>query len=189
MKILNMQSTNTFGKYPVMSCLVKEKETGKYVSSTVYQLDYNNPTDVDEVRYSKNTNAIKTSFLRARDFDDTYMNYYFAKNDKTGEVISCSSTTHRFSPMPQEGGFYTNVEEFSQNEKYENASLPMLAYITGKASGSDSFVKLAFRPVDKQPFTNAGFVSNDMGQMVLPADSFNNLLDKSSSENCIEFLV
>ena len=127
--------------------------------------------------------------MRARDNDDSYMNYYFIKNDKTGEVISCAATTHRYSSIPEQSGFYTNIEELSQNEKYENGSIPILAYITGKASISDSFVKLAFRPLDKQVLTDSGFVRNEIGQFVLPSESFENLIDKSSTENLIEFLV
>lgn len=137
MKISSINSNINFGKTAVATCSVKEKSTKKAIPATIYKMDPLSESDVREIKYSKNTRCIQyeIDMERANAPYNKGREFYLLKADKTGEVIACAQTLHRYRNNDvQHPGLSTMLEETSENTKFQNGSLPLVGYIAQRAA-------------------------------------------------------
>ncbi|MBQ9245742.1 hypothetical protein IJ182_05695 [bacterium] len=137
MNISGIKSSPAFGKTAVMECRVKNSKDKVSQDATLYKLNMNNIDDIDAVRQSKNTTAIKNDFIKAHIFGDKYNDFYMLQNDKTQEVISCAEVSHRYKTGGEEPERSTVVTSMGENKKYINGGVPIIAYLTKIAAERD----------------------------------------------------
>lgn len=152
-------------------------------------MDPNNEEDRKDIFRSKNTINIKKDFHKAYTENNNSRDFYILQNDKTGEVISCAETTHRYRTEPGANyGLYTLIEEMDENSKYINAAEPTLAYIVKRAQDRfDLSVYTAFGE-DKIPsLKREKFTENNLGEFYIPHKRFNSMIDKAEEHSQIEY--
>ncbi len=196
MKINQINAAQTFGKTPLLTCKIKDSETKKYNNATLYKMDPKNLSDIDEIIYSKNTNCIKNDFYNASSKRHQIKDFYVIKNDKTGEIMSCAQTEHRYrknmyrKKESQTPGLYTLVEAMSENGKYINSSKPLLAYIVKKAQEQhDLNVYLPFHK-DEISSQNIESISKDkFGSYFINNKDYYEVITEAEEDSEIEYLV
>ncbi|MBQ8887522.1 MAG: hypothetical protein IJY61_07480 [Candidatus Gastranaerophilales bacterium] len=195
MKITKINTQLKFGKTAVATCNVKEKSTQKVLPATIYKMNPLEESDVREIRYSKNTHCLRYGIDIERE-NAPYnkgREFYLLKVDKTGEVVSCAQTLHRFRtdniPHP---GLSTMLEEASENAKFENGAQPLVAYIAQRAS--DRYDKSVISVTGtEEPATiqkKLKFKETETeGVYALSKRRFINFINRAKQENQLEVMI
>lgn len=191
MNIQNINSAQSFGKKPVMICTVKKADTQEKAESTLYKLDPKSGSDLSEVKYSKKAKYMYGSMKKDKTRIHPYSEYYFLKDNKTGEVISYAQTSHHYRrdnvSFP---GLTTLIEEMDGNDKYINSQEPMFAFLAQNALNRfDSSITDGLYREDTTMLKRARFSQTKNGDWVLPEKRYTNLIDTAKKRSQIEFLV
>ena len=195
MKITNINTTINFGKTPVATCIVKEVSTQKEVPATIFKMDPLNESDYREIKYSKFTNDIKYGVNEERD-QAPYNHgreFYLVKANKNGEVIACAQTLHRFrtSDVPHQG-LSTMLEEASENKKFDNGALPLVAYIAQRAIDRYDNSIISVTGTDEEPTIQKKLKFKEtetQGVFALPQRRFTNFINRAKNEASLEIIV
>lgn len=191
MKINNINSEITFGKTAVMKCCIKQKNTKEKAQSTMYQLDTKNNTDLTEVFYSKNARCMYFSMIKDRYRFYPSSEYYFIKDDKTGEIISCVQTSRHYRrENEKQPNLTTLIEELNTNPKYINTTEPIIAYLAQKAfTRMDDSITIGCYFDYPKDLKRIKFSQVKNGDWVLPEKRFNDFIDTAQKRSNIEFLT
>lgn len=195
MKITNTNTNLNFGKTPVATCVVKEVSSQKEIPATIFQMDPLNESDYKEIKYSKFTRDIKYGVNMERD-NAPYnrgREFYLVKADKNGEVIACAQTLHRFRTgnVPHQG-LSTMLEEASENNKFDNGALPLVAYIAQRAIDRYDNSIISVTGTDEEPTIQKKlkFKETDTkGVFALSKRRFANFITRAKNEANLEFIV
>ena len=193
MKISNINSNINFGKTAVATCVVQEKTTKKEVPATIYKMDPLNESDVREIRYSKNTQCIRYGIDTERN-NAPYgqREFYLVKANKNGEVIACAQTQHRYrvGNVPHQG-LSTMLEEASENQKFNNGALPLVAYLAQRAADryDNSIISITGTDEPTSLQKKLKFKETDTdGVFVLSKRRFTNYINKAKENAKLEIL-
>lgn len=191
MNIKQINFSQTFGKTPVMRCEMKKTGTKDKAQSTLYKLNPQLNSDLEEVMYSKRARCMYTDMRKDSQTKNPYREYYILKDDKTDEVISCAETSHHYRaenvPHP---GLSTLIDEMESNGKYVSSQEPLLAYLAYSAMNRfDDSVCVGFYNEDYSRFKRARFSETKNGDWILPDKRYINLIDNAAKRYNIEFLV
>ncbi len=169
----------SFGKTPVMKCIVKEVSGKNKHCATLYQMDTKNPEDFKEIKYSKSSRCLIPAFQNDISKHNPAYNYYLLKNDTTGEVISCAQTSKRFKMgSGKYSGMSTLIDEMVENTGYLNGGVPLLAYLAHKSEmQSENFVSSALRLEDTPSLKIAKFTKLRNGDWFIPKNRYQLLID------------
>ena len=191
MKISRAGNSASFGKTAVLSCMLKQQPGKDKVSATLYKMDPHKLSDIDDVRYSKNTRCIRNDFFKAVEERHPNREFYLLQNDKTKEVICCAQTSHHFRSLDaQNPGLSTLIDEIGVNYNYVNGAEPMLAYIVKRAGERfDSTVYTAFTQDELPSLKRAKFSKTNLGEFYIPEKRYNTLIDQAERRSQIEYLV
>lgn len=184
MKISAINNRVNFGKIQVMKCSVNQKGSNSKKSATLYEMEPDNPKDVQEVRYSKNARCIYYDFMIDAGKKDRGRRYYMLKDDKTQEVIACAQTSRHIRPENSTySGQNTLIEEMSENPKYVDGAKPLIAYIAHRADSEfDNFVSTAF-DTDIIPYLkDFNFIQIPTGDWIIPKGQYG-ILEKHVKNN------
>lgn len=200
MNISKLNHCNSFGKKALLTCEIKQEPNKNKVQATLYKMDPHNLSDIDDVRYSKQTMCIQSDFSKAIEQRIPNKDFYILRNDKTKEVISCAQTSHHYRPDQISRGFNTItfenpglstlIEEMNVNPNYVNGAEPLLAYIV-KAAGErfDSTVYTAFDQDVVPSLKRAKFSQTKFGEFFIPEKRYSILMDQAEKHSQIEYLV
>ena len=192
MNISKINFNQSFGKQEVMTCKVKESQQNSSKNATLYKLNPEDVNDQKDVYYSKQTICIADDFEKAP-FDSfaSKKDFYILTDDKSGEVISCAETSHRYRPseLPYSGQ-YTLIEEAKENNKYKNGLEPLFAYITKLASNNDDrFIFTAFDEETVEGLKNSKFSQIKTGEYYISQENFNPLIDNAEKQFKMEYFI
>lgn len=190
---MNIQSIS-FGKTPVMRCVVKSADKKEKNSATLYEMDINNPSDCKEITYSKNARCLQQGLYTDLMSGYPAYKYYLLKDDKTQEVIACAQTSRHYREAGTRKttytGKYTLIDEMEANKKYINGAEPVLAYIAYNADSQfDNFVSAAFDKDEVTPLRQEKFTQLRTGDWAIPKKRFSVLIDRAKEKEDINFLV
>ena len=200
MNISKLNNCYSFGKKALLTCEIKQEPNKNKVQATLYKMDPHNLSDIDDVRYSKQTMCIQSDFSKAIEQRIPNKDFYILRNDKTKEVISCAQTSHHYRPDQISRGFNTItfenpglstlIEEMNVNSNYVNGAEPLLAYIV-KAAGErfDSTVYTAFDQDVVPSLKRAKFTQTKLGEFFIPEKRYSILMDQAERRSQIEYLV
>lgn len=200
MNISKLNNCYSFGKKALLTCEIKQGPTKNKVQATLYKMDPHNLSDIDDVRYSKQTMCIQSDFSKAIEQRIPNKDFYILRNDKTKEVISCAQTSHHYRTDQISRGFNTItfenpglstlIEEMNVNPNYVNGAEPLLAYIV-KAAGErfDSTVYTAFDQDVVPSLKRAKFSQTKLGEFFIPEKRYSILMDQAEKHSQIEYLV
>lgn len=200
MNISRLNNCYSFGKKALLTCEIKQEPNKNKVQATLYKMDPHNLSDIEDVRYSKQTRCIHFDFQRASEQRIPNKDFYILRNDKTKEVISCAQTSHHYRPDQisrglntitfENPGLSTLIEEMNVNPNYVNGAEPLLAYIV-KAAGErfDSTVYAAFNQ-DKIPsLKRAKFTQTKLGEFFIPEKRYSTLIEQAEKRSNIEYFI
>lgn len=191
MTINSFNNSVSFGKFPVMTCTIKDAQTKKIHPATLYQLEVGKQSDIFDVEQSKNTRDICNDFVRDSRLGSKYRQYYILQNDKTQEVIGCAETSSHYSLKEDiSGGNQLLVDELSDNKKYLNAKEPILTYLLNVAR--NSLKDCVVTPFDTNVVPNMKQVKPvqmNTGEFVIPASRFDNALLHGEKRYNIDYEV
>lgn len=191
MNISKLNNCYSFGKKALLTCEIKQEPNKNKVQATLYKMDPHNLSDIDDVRYSKNTRCIHHDFFKAVEERHPNREFYLLQNDKTKEVICCAQTSHHYRPSSaQNPGLCTLIDEIGVNYNYVNGTEPMLAYIVKRAGERfDSTVYTAFTQEELPSLKRAKFSKTNLGEFYIPEKRYNTLIDQAEGRSQIEYLV
>ncbi len=191
MKILCVNYSYSFGRTPLMTCTVKQKEKNEKVSATLYKMDPKNPKDIDDVRYSKKGRYMYGDMLQESKQKQSAREFFMLQNDKTQEVISCAQISHRYRPSQKNQGFYSLIEEMNISNNYINGAEPIIAYLAYNAQNRlESSLYSAFHPEEIPiDMKRIKFSEGNKGEWYLPQRRFNTLIDRAQAHSQIEFML
>ena len=196
MKVSNIYSTINFGKTAVATCNVKEKDSKKLISATIFQMDPLDEKDYKEIKFSKYTKDLQYGVETERE-NGTHNNrgreFYLVKANKNGEVVACAQTLHRYrannASFP---GLSTMVEEISENYKFDNPALPLMGYITQIANERYDKSIISIVGTDESPRIQKKLKlkeTENEGVFVLSKRRFDNFIKKAQEKSQLEFLA
>lgn len=188
---MNIQSIS-FGKTPVMTCTVKNKEEKGKQSATLYKMDTQNYNDYKEIMYSKNARCLHRGFEEDRDSFYPIHEYYLLKNDKTDEVISCAQTSRHYrTGEAKYSGFSTLINEMGENKKYANGAEPIVSYLVKNAGErQDESVSTAFDQDEIQTsLKRSKFTQLKTGEWVLPQKRYQALIEQAEKREDVNFIA
>lgn len=189
MLINKIQTSPAFGKTKVMQCNIKNSKTNLKNSATLYKLDCLNKDDLKDLMYSKNSSEILTSFLLDRKSGKSTSDYYILCNDKTGEIVSCAQTEHRFKTTPENFGTYTLIRALGENKNYINPVEPLIAYIVKTACDRFDNSVYSVYGFDEMPvLKRIKFSESKLGEPFLPSKRFNSVINKAQEHSSINFV-
>ena len=200
MNISKLNNCYSFGKKALLTCEIKQEPNKNKVQATLYKMDPHNLSDIDDVRYSKQTMCIQSDFSKAAEQRIPSKDFYILRNDRTKEVISCAQTSHHYRADQISRGFNTItfenpglstlIEEMNVNPNYVNGAEPLLAYIV-KAAGErfDSTVYTAFDQDVVPSLKRAKFTQTKLGEFFIPEKRYSILMDQAERRSQIEYLV
>ncbi len=200
MNISRLNNCYSFGKKALLTCEIKQEPNKNKVQATLYKMDPHNLSDIEDVRYSKQTRCIHFDFQRASEQRIPNKDFYILRNDKTKEVISCAQTSHHYRPDQITRGFNTItfenpglstlIEEMNVNPNYVNGAEPLLAYIV-KVAGErfDSTVYSAFDQEVVPSLKRAKFTQTKLGEFFIPEKRYSILMDQAEKHSQIEYLI
>ena len=200
MNISRLNNCYSFGKKALLTCEIKQEPNKNKVQATLYKMDPHNLSDIEDVRYSKQTRCIHFDFQRASEQRVPNKDFYILRNDKTKEVISCAQTSHHYRPDQITRGFNTItfenpglstlIEEMNVNPNYVNGAEPLLAYIV-KVAGErfDSTVYSAFDQEVVPSLKRAKFTQTKLGEFFIPEKRYSILMDQAEKHSQIEYLI
>ena len=191
MKIQPMSQIQSFGKIPVMTCEIKQKDINQKKKSTLWKMDPKNFQDETEIRYSKHAKSIYSDFSDDRTRIQPYHEYFLLFYNKTNEVIAAAMTSHHYrTGNIKFPGYTTLVEELESNKKYLNPSEAVMAYIVSKAFNRfDDSVSTAFYTDEPSSLKNIMFSQTDNGDWIMPKKRYTDFIDRAQKRYSIDFVI
>ena len=191
MKIQSVNQMHSFGKIPVMTCEIKQKDINQKKRSTLWKMDPKNSQDETEIRYSKHAKSIYSDFSNDRTKIHPYHEYFLLKDNETNEVIAAAMTSHHYrTGNIKFPGYTTLVEELENNKKYLNPSEAVMAYIVSKAFDRfDDSVSTAFYNDEPSSLKSIMFSQTDNGDWIMPEKRYMDFIDRAQKRYRIDFIV
>ena len=199
--MISVNASPSFGKYPVMTCSVKQYGSNYHQKATLFRLNPNYKSDLLDVKRSKNTKCIEDAFVRAFANGDSINQYYLLQDNFSGEVISCAQVARKYRTSGDNIGFSTQIRAMGENKKYMLGLEPLLAYIIKIASDrNDNSIYAPYNKYDSDSWSDwnpyelpsiQDLKVKDAGKdgICIPAKGFYHFIDKAVRNRKISFLL
>lgn len=177
----------SFKSRAIAMCKVRKEGSSDKKNAIVYEMDPRNLEDVDKIRESFETRAIKNSFLLDALYSNEDRKYYILEECKGKDIIACAMTSRHYSPKDGKmRGSYTLIDEMDVNRSYNDPVTPTLACIiedakTRKDRNVVTGVEDNFNPkLNKFRYHK--------GSWILGQKSFSDILNRAENRSNITFL-
>lgn len=187
MKINLFPQKTSFKSRAIAMCKVKKEGSNDKRNAIIYEMDPRNLEDVDKIRDSFETRAIKNSFLLDALYSNSDRKYYILEECKGKDIIACAMTSRHFSSKEGKiAGSYTLIDEIDVNSSYNDPITPTLACIVEDArSRKDRNVVTGVEDNFNPKLNKFRF---HKGSWILGQRSFSDILDRAENRNNITFL-